>query len=94
MRGDAPASPLSRGELRSGPITSQRSVFVKINLIKGQPILTCVAIVVAAVVGMLTGVAVEEMPVANMLATATLTGLIAGSILFAVLKLIIGRKAR
>ena len=67
---------------------------MKVNLIKGQPILTCVAIVVAAVVGMLTGVAVEEMPVANMLATATLTGLIAGSILFAVLKLIIGRKAR
>jgi len=67
---------------------------VKVNLIKGQPILTCVAIVVAAVVGMLTGVAVEEMPLANMLAAATLTGLIAGGILFAVLKLIIGRKAR
>ena len=67
---------------------------MKVNLIKGQPILTCVAIVVAAVVGMLTGVAVEEMPLANMLAAATLTGLIAGGILFAVLKLIIGRKAR
>jgi hypothetical protein len=47
---------------------------------------------VAAIVGMFTGVAVEGMPLANMLATSILTGLVAGGVLFFVLKLILRNK--
>ena len=61
---------------------------MKIKLVNGNTTAYWISLTIAGIVGMFTGAAVEEMPFANILAISTLTGLVAGGVLFVILKLI------
>ena len=61
---------------------------MKIKFLNGNSTPYWISLTIAGLIGMFTGAAVEEMPFANMLAISTLTGLVAGGVLFAILKLI------
>jgi hypothetical protein len=61
---------------------------------KSNAFLNAVALVFAGIVGMLTGTAIEALPLAQALVISSLVGLTAGAVLFVVLKLVLGRKAQ
>jgi 4-hydroxybenzoate polyprenyltransferase len=56
------------------------------KLMKGDPTLNAVTLIVAGVVGMLTGSGVEGLPPLGKLGVAVLVGLVAGGLLYAVLR--------
>jgi hypothetical protein len=59
---------------------------------KSNTILNSVAIIFAGVVGMLTGAAVEHLPLARALVISSMVGLAAGAVLYVVLKLVMKGK--
>ena len=59
---------------------------------KSNTILNSVAIIFAGVVGMLTGAAVEQMPLAEALVISSMVGLAAGAVLYVVLRLVMKDK--
>lgn len=61
---------------------------MRFKLAKDAPGLKWATLAVAGIVGMLTGAAVGDMPLANAVAIAVLTGLAAGGVLYVILKLI------
>jgi len=56
------------------------------KLMKGDPALNAVTLIVAGVVGMLTGSGVKDLPPLGKLGVAGLVGLVAGGLLYAVLR--------
>ncbi|HLF10025.1 MAG TPA: hypothetical protein VJA26_02330 [Gammaproteobacteria bacterium] len=65
---------------------------MKIKLVNGNTTAYWISLTIAGIVGIFTGAAVEDMPLANMLAISILTGLVAGGVLFVVLKLVMRNK--
>jgi len=56
------------------------------KLMKGDPALNAVTLIVAGVVGMLTGSGVKDLLPRGKLGVAVLAGLVAGGLLYAVLR--------
>jgi len=59
---------------------------MKLKLLKGDPTLNAVTLVVAGVVGMITGAAVENLSLLGKMGVAILVGLTVGGVLYWVLR--------
>ena len=56
------------------------------KLLKGDPTLNTVTLIVAGVVGMFTGAGVEHLSLMGKIGVAVLVGLVAGGLLYALLR--------